>query len=97
MIPHKNISTEKASKIYIQLASPKPTSKSHSDLTGRFPIKSNRGNQYLMIVYETTSNHIFAEPMKDRTAKQISSAYEKIKEKLDRINIQPTIHIWTMK
>ena len=46
-----------------------------------------------MIIYETTSNHIFAEPMKDRTARQMISVYEIIKEKLDRINIQPTIHI----
>ena len=31
--------------------------------------------------------------MKDRTARQMISVYEIIKEKLDRINIQPTIHI----
>ena len=79
IVPRKH-SDKTNSELYIHLTSPKPTSKTYSDLTGRFPTKSNRGNQYIMVVYETTSNHIFAKAMQDRSSTQMISAYERIKQ-----------------
>jgi hypothetical protein len=36
----------------------------YSDLTGRFPVTSSRGNKYLLVVYDYDSNAIIAEPRK---------------------------------
>ena len=62
--------------IHIDNAVPKDIllNKSFSDLTGRSPQRSNRENQYIFILYDTTSNHIFAEPIKDRTSTHIEQA-----------------------
>jgi len=65
----------------------------YSDLTGRFPQRSNRGNQYIFLLYDTTSNHIFVEPLKDRTSKQIQTAYKAILAHLHKAGIKPKIHI----
>jgi hypothetical protein len=39
----------------------------HSDLTGRFPLQSSRGMNYVLVVYDYDSNAILAEPMRNRT------------------------------
>ncbi len=43
-----------------------PSSRVHTDLTGRFPITSKRGYQYVMLVYHEDSNYIHVEPMISR-------------------------------
>jgi len=67
--------------------------KNYSDLTGRFPQRSNKGNQYIFILYDTTSNHIFAEPIKDRTSTHIEKAYKKVLTTLQSKGLSPAIHI----
>ena len=47
------------------------TGKTYQDLTGRFPHKSSRGNEYLMVAYDFDSNAILAEPLKSRRGKEI--------------------------
>ena len=37
---------------------------SYIDLTGRFPHKSSRGNQYLLLLYDSDSNAGQLEPLK---------------------------------
>ena len=44
------------------------TGKLFTDQTGRFPTKSSRGNQYIMVAYNQDSNAILAEPIKNRSA-----------------------------
>ena len=84
-----------AAYIKIEEAPPRTLSnrKIYSDLTGKFPQKSNKGNQYIFILYDTTSNHIFAEPIKDRTSTHIQKAYTKITTILNEAGISPTMHI----
>jgi hypothetical protein len=41
------------------------TGQIYSDQTGRFPVTSSRGNQYIMIVYDYDSTAILAEPIKN--------------------------------
>jgi len=38
----------------------------YTDQTGRFPQKSSRGNQYIMVLIEIDSNAILVEAMKNR-------------------------------
>ena len=39
----------------------------HTDQTGRFPVTSSRGNQYVMVLVEVDGNFIDAKPMKNRS------------------------------
>ena len=39
-----------------------------SDQTGRFPVTSYKGNQYVMVLFETPSNNILVEPMRSRVS-----------------------------
>ena len=55
-----------------------PTGRCYGDLTGRLPLPSSRGNNYLLILYDYDSNFIAAEPIKDRTAASILAAYIKL-------------------
>ena len=43
-------------------------SKVWKEHTGQFPKKSSRGNQYVMVIAESNSDAILAEPMKNRTS-----------------------------
>jgi hypothetical protein len=52
------------------------TGKIFSDLPGKFIVPSNRGYNYLLIVYDYDTNAILAEPMKNRTANSIVKAFE---------------------
>ena len=85
----------KEAYVKIELAKPTPTLNKniYSDLTGRFPQRSTRGNQYIFVLYDTNSNCIFAEPIKDRTSTHIEKAYEKIINILQQANIYPLIHV----
>ena len=60
------------------------TDKINSDLTGKFPVQSALGNKYTLIVYHYDANAILAEPLKDRTAKSIASAHQRIYDPFTR-------------
>ena len=44
----------------------------YTDLTGRFPFRSSRGNEYILIGYHHDVNAILAEPLKNRQAEIIT-------------------------
>jgi len=66
---------------------------SYSDQTGRFHVRENRGKNYIMILYETTSNHIFAKTMKEKIENSMIKAFETIQEQLTKAGSCPTLHI----
>ena len=53
-----------------------PKLTTYTDLTGRFPYKSTRGNEYMFVMYDFDSNAISARPLKNRQAKTILDAWE---------------------
>jgi len=55
-----------------------PLSKLYTDDTGRFPVRSRSGNQYIMIAYHCNSNAILAEAFKTRADKHRLIAYNNI-------------------
>jgi hypothetical protein len=69
------------------------TSKIYTDLTGRFPIQSNRGNNYLYVLYDYDSNAILAEPMKNRGDAEMIRAYTKLHTYLCSRGLQPKFQI----
>ena len=48
--------------------------KTYSDLTGRFPIQSSRGNSYILVAYHPDANEILVETMKNRNSASIINA-----------------------
>ena len=71
----------------------KETRQAYSDQTGKFPYKSSRGNEYLLIVYDYDSNAILAEPLKSKAAASIRDGWKNIHEKLARRGVAPNLYL----
>ena len=69
------------------------TGKIYIDQTGRFPVISSKGKQYILVVYHYDSNTIYAETLKPRTYLALTAAYEKIHKLLTERSLQPKLHI----
>ena len=67
------------------------TGQVHSDLTGRFPVQSSRGNKYLLVLYDYDSNAILVEPMKNRSDAEMLRAYAIINNILIRRGLRPRL------
>jgi hypothetical protein len=68
-----------------------PTGNIFTDQTERFVTPSSDGNNYLMIMYDYDSNHIFAEPFRNRTAACILEAYKTLHARLCRADLRPLL------
>ena len=68
-------------------------SKSYSDLTGRFPIQSYQGNSYIFLLYHNKSNAILVEPLKNRSANELTRAFHKTLTILGNHGCSTDIHI----
>ena len=67
--------------------------KAYLDLTGKFPHKSSRGNQYFLVVYDYDSNAILVKPLKSRQAAEIREAWLKMHKKLALGGTTPELYI----
>jgi hypothetical protein len=54
----------------------------HSDLTGKFPVRSSKGNSYAMVCYVYDCNYVKVIPMKSRSASEWVKAYDTIHQEL---------------
>jgi hypothetical protein len=54
----------------------------HSDLTGRFPTTSAKGNKYILVLYDYDTNKILTEPMKSSGDQEMVRAYNKLIQEL---------------
>ena len=61
-----------------------PKLTTYSDQTGRFPHRSSRGNEYIMIMYDYDANAILCEPLKNRQAKTIMMAWTHLHQRLTK-------------
>ena len=69
----------------------KPTGRNHMDASGRFPIESEQGNEYLMIFVCEDSNYIHFEAMKNRTAAEQTAAFRRGYEFYKQYGFAPKI------
>jgi hypothetical protein len=67
--------------------------KSYSDQTGRFPVRSSRGNQYVFIMYNYDTNSIHSQGIKDRHSNNIIDAWETTFKLLKFTGHAPKLHI----
>ena len=56
--------------------------KTYSDQTGRFPHRSSRGNEYIMVMYNHDANAILVKAIPNRQAKTIANAWEELHNRL---------------
>jgi hypothetical protein len=54
----------------------------YTDLTGKFPARSSKGNSYVMVCYVYDCNYIKVIPMKSRSASEWFKAYDTIHQEL---------------
>jgi hypothetical protein len=76
--PMANTTTNMAYVTILDIKQDKSMVKSYSDLTGRFPAKSQQGILYVLILYTYDDNAILAEPLKTKSDSDQVKAYEAI-------------------
>ena len=67
--------------------------KMYTDQTGRFPVQSYKGMQYIMVLYELSSNVILVEPLRNKTTGEMVAAYQKLVDRLEEGGVKPNFHI----
>jgi hypothetical protein len=65
----------------------------YHDLTGAFPHKSSRGNQYIFVLYDYDGNAILTQPIKNRQAATIRDAWLSLHQVLQRSGNAPNLYI----
>ena len=85
--------TTRTHTIYAAILNPKqPTGNSFSDLTGRFPIQSNRGANYIFVLYDYDSNAIIVRPICTRSAQEIQRVFTSVHAYLVAHGLRPHLH-----
>jgi hypothetical protein len=54
----------------------------YTDLTGKFPVRSSKGNWYVMVCYVFDCNYVKVVPMKSRSASEWVKEYDPIHQEL---------------
>ena len=65
----------------------------YSNLTGRFPVESYDGKNYIFIAYVCKIDSIFVMLMKLREDKSIISAFKEVYTKFEGLGHKPKLHI----
>jgi hypothetical protein len=65
----------------------------YTDLTGAFPVTSQEGNKYMLILYDYDSNAILVEPMKNRSDAEALRAYQHLYGILTDHGLKPKLNI----
>jgi hypothetical protein len=60
-------------------------------LTGKFPVRSSKGNSYFMVCYIYDCNYIKVVPMKSRSASEWVKAYDHIHQELTAKDFKPKL------
>ena len=63
----------------------------YQDLTGRFPVKSLGGNEYVLVGYHYDANCIIGHPVKDRRAPTLTKAWQQLHDEFKIAGIEPEV------
>jgi hypothetical protein len=63
----------------------------YTDLTGKFPVRSSKGNFYVMVCYIYDYNYVKVIPMKSRSASEWVKAYYSIHQELTIKGFKPKL------
>lgn len=67
------------------------TGKVFTDQTGKFPVRSQSGNNQLLVLYAYDANYIHAEPMPNKSANSILKAYQAAHTTLVKAGLRPKL------
>jgi hypothetical protein len=54
----------------------------YTDLTGKFPVRSSKGNSYMMVCYIYDCKYVKVIPMKSRSASEWVKSYDSVHQEL---------------
>jgi hypothetical protein len=63
----------------------------YTDLTGKFPVQSSKGNSYVMVYYVYDCNYVKVIPMKSRSDSEWVKAYDTIHQELTVKGFKPKL------
>jgi hypothetical protein len=63
----------------------------YTDLTGKFPVRSSKGNSYIMVCYIYDCNYVKVIPMKSRSASEWVKAYDTVHQELTVKGFKPKL------
>jgi hypothetical protein len=61
----------------------------YTNLTGKFPVRSSKGNSYVMVCYIYDCNYVKVIPLKSRSASEWVKAYESVHQELTIKGFKP--------
>jgi hypothetical protein len=63
----------------------------YTDLTGKFPVRSSKGNSYMMVCYIYDCNYVKVIPMKSRSASEWVKEYDSVHQDLTIKGFKPRL------
>jgi hypothetical protein len=63
----------------------------YTDLTGKSPVRSSKGNCYVMVCYSYDCNYVKVVPMKSRSTSEWVNSYEHIHQELTSKGFKPKL------
>jgi hypothetical protein len=83
--------TDLGTKTHLVYAGVVYQGKLYTDLTGKFPVRSSKGNSYVMVCYIYYCNYVKFIPMKSRSASEWVKAYDSIHQELTFKGFKPKL------
>jgi hypothetical protein len=63
----------------------------YTDLTGKFPVRSSKGNSYVMVCYIYDCNYVKVIPMKSRSTSEWVKTYDSVHQELTVKGFKPKL------
>ena len=79
--------------VLYKIVSSSPKGMGYTDLTGRFPYRSSRGHEYIMIAYNYDANCILVEPLKNRQGQSITTVWNTMHKQFSIAGVDPHIYV----
>jgi hypothetical protein len=83
--------TDLGTKIHLVYAVVVDQGQVYTDLTGKFPVRSSKGNYYVMVCYVYDCNYVKVAPIKSRSASEWVKAYDIIHKELTVKGFKPKL------
>jgi hypothetical protein len=88
--PEQAPQNDKTNMVFMTIA--EAEGKLFTDQTGRFPVTSNRGNNYIVLFYVVDANFIKSYPIKSRHRTELLKAYDDVYKYLRIRGYRPKLH-----
>ena len=91
--PQSPVSNIKTNNVAYNLINHKELSTAYTDLTGRFPIRSSTGNQYVLVGYHYDAICIHEVAVKDRKSVTLTNAWQHLHDLFTKAGVAPNTYV----